>query len=226
MGIPNEKKESTKKGKRFVPTLDYVEIVDSLQDEAVAFCVEKLYSLCDYKVLKPKDVRRIDLEEWLLGLYEPTTPSLLSSKGNMERYLQTLENYVAHYAVYPSDAKADMYKKRFSCAIRAALSKSGTLNDIDDAVILFLNLLRPLQVNETDAVSGLPDELLGLRFEDADLLKNLWKYPQKPFDPLNNGFLDAIKQPNISDKDRRLAYVNNILFLARGLQQFGAFDKG
>ena len=83
MDVPKTKKMLPMKEKSLVPALDYIKLVEDLQDEAVAFCVEKLYPLCGYKVLRPKDVRRVDLEEWLLGLYESQGASLLSAKGNI-----------------------------------------------------------------------------------------------------------------------------------------------
>lgn len=225
MDVPKTKKMLPMKEKSLVPALDYIKLIEDLQDEAVAFCVEKLYPLCGYKVLRPKDVRRVDLEEWLLGLYESQGGSLLSAKGIVELYLQTLEKYVAHYVTYPSDEKkVGLYKERLSTAINVALSKSGTLENIDDAVLIFLNLLRPLQISEVDSVPAMPNELLSLRFADTDLLESVWKGSLKQYNPKSK--FAGLKIPiGVSDKDGKLAYINNILFLARGLQQFGAFDK-
>lgn len=100
----------------------------------------------------------------------------------------------------------------------------GTLENIDDAVLIFLNLLRPLQISEVDSVPAMPNELLSLRFADTDLLESVWKGSLKQYNPKSK--FVGLKIPiGVSDKDGKLAYINNILFLARGLQQFGAFDK-
>ena len=45
--------------------LDYLQIVDSLNDEAFAFCVDTIFPVLGYRVLRKEEVRRVDLKERL-----------------------------------------------------------------------------------------------------------------------------------------------------------------
>ena len=78
------------------------------------------------------------MEEWLLGLYESHGASLLSAKGIVELYLQTLEKYVAHYVTYPSDEKkVGLYKERLSTAIKDVYKRQ--VSDITMKELEFVN---------------------------------------------------------------------------------------
>ncbi len=62
------KKESNKavQEKAGVKKIDYLALIDSLSDSAFAFYVEQIFKDLNFKVLKRKDIRKIDIEEKIL----------------------------------------------------------------------------------------------------------------------------------------------------------------
>ena len=45
-------------------------LLNDLSDEAFHFCVDKLYPLFNYRILKKEDIRRIDLLEQITVLFD------------------------------------------------------------------------------------------------------------------------------------------------------------
>lgn len=61
-----EKKQKIEE-KVYVKPIDYIKLIDEMSDEVFKFCVEQLYPICNYRVLKQEEIRRVDLKERILG---------------------------------------------------------------------------------------------------------------------------------------------------------------
>ncbi len=223
--IPIKRKPEKKPSIR---EIDYLTLVDDMSDEAFHFCIEKLYPICNYRVLKPEDIRRVDLKERLLG-FNSIVPKDDKGKvqGALNCYITTLRQYFDSFIKCEDDSKAARYRDRAYELMTAALSDDGTREDIDDIFLIFVSLMRSLHPSSDPlAKQTVSDFTLDLEPTDAELLKEIWEH-KKLIPGRHVEVPDVLgKIVGVDDGKRpafKLAYINNILFLTRGLQNRGVF---
>jgi len=207
--------------------IDYIKLVDDMSDEAFQFCVDQLYPMCNYRVLQKEDIRRIDLKERLLGFNSIVPKNDGKEQGTLNYYLFVLKLYFDNFLKCKTGTKAEKYRNRAIELMESALSDNGTIEDVEDLVQIFIGLFRSLDDDfdhiEKYIVTGITFDVFK---EDADLLREIWEHKklvpngivEKP------GLLDKIFGTDYEKKTAiKLAYINNVIFLCRCLQNRGAF---
>lgn len=220
------KKQKAEEKVRAIP-IDYIKLVDDMSDEAFQFCVDQLYPMCNYRVLKKEDIRRIDLKERLLGFNSIVPKNDGKEQGALNYYLFVLKLYFDNFLKCKTGTKAEKYRNRAIELMESALSDNGTIEDVEDLVQIFIGLFRSLDDDfdhvEKYIVTGITFDVFK---EDADLLREIWEHKklvpngivEKP------GLLDKIFGTDYEKKTAiKLAYINNVIFLCRCLQNRGAF---
>lgn len=208
--------------------IDYIKLVDDMSDQAFQFCVDQLYPMCNYRVLQRDDIRRIDFKERLLG-YNSTVPKDEKGKeqGALNYYLFVMRLYFDNFLKCKEGSKAEKYRTRAMELMDSALSENGTIEDVEDLVQIFIALFRSLDYDYDHIEKNLIEDLaFDIYKEDAELLKTIWEHNKL----VPNGI---IKKLGRSEKSRgaeywkqnaiKLAYINNIIFLCRCLQNRGVF---
>ena len=75
-------------------SFNYDAFLDDLRDEAFHFCVDKLYPLFNYRILKKEDIRRIDLLEQLTILVDDVPKTEKGkSRGSINYYFYIIKKY-------------------------------------------------------------------------------------------------------------------------------------
>ncbi len=221
-----------KKEKEVIPkkSLDYIRIVDEMSEESFDFCVSNLYPLFDYHVMKKEEVRRVDLKEKLVDL-ENQIPSSIKEKcpGILNYYFWTLKLYFDQILKCKAESRAEKYKIRAYEAMNKAMAEKGTIEDVDDAFLAFIMLLRVFNDSLSDIKNhvAVKPTFMVIK-EDAILLKFI--YDTKDIIPeglVNKKGLITMKKCE-SDYEvktaEKIMYINNVIFLARSLQHFGGYQ--
>ena len=207
--------------------INYVNLVDEMSDEAFSFCVSYLYPLYKYRVLKKEDIRKIDLQENLERI-ESMIPSDMGKMGVLNYYLFELKLYLESLFICKASSRAERYKERSLLAAERALSEDGNIKDVDDAFWGFMMLLDVFQDKlEADSKVCIARPAFRIEKENAEVLKNL--YANKKHTPEGidgqTGFIGRkLSSEDEKSKARKFMFINNIVFLSRALQSFGAFD--
>lgn len=208
--------------------IDYIKLVDDMSEEAFQFCVDQLYPMCNYRVLQREDIRRIDFKERLLG-YNSNIPKDEKGKeqGSLNYYLFVMKLYFDNFLRCKEGSKAEKYRNRAMELIDSSLSENGTIEDVEDLVQIFIALFRSMDYNFDHIERNLIEDLtFDIYKKDATLLKTIWEHNKL----VPNGIIKKIGR---SEKSRgveywkqnaiKLAYINNIIFLCRCLQNRGVF---
>lgn len=201
--------------------------VDEMNDAAFLFCVSYLYPLYNYKVLKETDIRRIDLKENLMRI-ESLIPRELNKMGVLNYYLFELRLYFENILICKEGSREEMYKKRAMDAMEKTLSEKGNIKDVEDVFLGFMILLRAFR-DKIFGDSKRTVNILSFCVEpnDADVLKELFENKSRTPEGIDGktGFINkklSLEYEKLNA--RKFLFVNNIVFLTRALQNFGAFD--
>ena len=214
--------------------MDYRTLIGDLNDEAFSFLMDSFYPLFNYRVLKKEDVRRIDMMETLVRIENPSDKEW-EGKTGIRYYLFIMKQYFDEYLNCQEGSGAERYKKRVmdllekNLAEDAAKSKDDMLMAAEDAFIVFVSLFRAIDV-EFDKIGDctLSDMDFVLRKEDADVLKKIWECEDLVPDGVSDkgGLFGFMKSDSTKNRARKLFYLNNMIFLCRGLQKRGFFEGG
>lgn len=198
-----------------------------MNDAAFLFCVSYLYPLYNYKVLKETDIRRIDLKENLMRI-ESLIPRELNKMGVLNYYLFELRLYFENILICKEGSREEMYKKRAMDAMEKTLSEKGNIKDVEDVFLGFMILLRAFR-DKIFGDSKRTVNILSFCVEpnDADVLKELFENKSRTPEGIDGktGFINkklSLEYEKLNA--RKFLFVNNIVFLTRALQNFGAFD--
>ncbi len=208
--------------------IDYVKIIDDMNDVAFAFCMEYLYPVFNYQILEVEDVRRIDLKENLCRMQNAFKRDAKGkNSGFLNHYLSLIKLYLDDQLKCAEGSRAARAKVRAYEAIEKALEEVNKDNslDIEDCVLIFVSLIREYvkQINagESEPISNVTNELV---LQDADTLTTVYNSgikamggPVKLNIPIVKGLLQ------MDDKDMKVLYINSIIFLCAGLQSRGVF---
>ncbi len=148
------KKEDKKQA--VTTAINYVRVVEEFSDEAFHFCREQLFPICNYRVLKVKDIRRIDLEERLLGFESivPDKDELGKKQGSMNYYFGLVRRYMDQFIPSRKNSIADQYEHRAYDLMEKAACDGGCMEDAEDITLIFLVLFREVLKAEEDAGKG------------------------------------------------------------------------
>lgn len=207
-------------------TVDYIKIIDEMSDEAFSFCVSYIYPLYNYRVLSESDIRKVDLKENLMRIAS-LIPKELSKMGVLNYYLYEVKLYLDSILICKEGSRAELYKARIISAMEKALSEDGTIEDVDDAFFGFMSLLHTLRdkINE-NAKYVIINPKFTVDQKDAYILKELYENKKRTPEGIDGkkGFIDKKLSLEIDKINaRKFFFINNIIFLSRALQSFGAF---
>lgn len=192
--------------------------IDSLNDQAFVFCVDCLFESMGYKYLEKKDIRRIDLKEWITssfiwtGKYF-TDPCCL--------YIQVLRERL-NQIICTHGSRASDYKKH---AITIATMPGIATDDIKDIFQIYNALTRESRLSSDITLANIS---LNYLLEDSEL------YNYKSF-PIAKQILGSNKKRKKDDLIYKIAddglytveqasiiiFFYDILFLTLGLQDYG-----
>lgn len=221
------KKKEEKKPQIPQIEIDYRRLIEEMSDDAFLFCVDLLYPISGYRVLKPEDIRRIDLLERILG-FDSLIPKAERGKdqGSLNYYIGVLKKYLDLYIKCKEGSRSERYKKRAYELINTALSDEGVLRDVDDLFFIFISFFRALrpQFDEIGKQNCFVNDsfFLDLQKADAALLNEIRLHKSLSLPERTWGIgVSPIKKEDATAV--KLAYINNVLFLSRGLDARGAF---
>ena len=220
------KKQKTEEIVRAIP-IDYIKLVDDMSDEAFQFCVDQLYPMCNYRVLQKEDIRRIDLKERLLGFNSIVPKNDGKEQGALNYYLFVLKLYFDSFLICEAGSKAEKYRNRAMELMESALSDNGTIEDVEDLVQIYIALFRSLKkcFDNIDKYVAV-DLTFDVFKEDADMLKAIWENKKLVPNGIvgKQGLFDSEFRIEYEKKTAiKMAYINNVIFLCRCLQNIGAF---
>lgn len=222
-----KKKKEEKKPQIPQIEIDYSRLIEEMSDDAFRFCVEQLYPISGYRVLKPEDIRRIDMLERIIG-FNSLVPKTEKSKsqGSLNYYIGVLKRYFDLYVKCKEGSRSESYKKRAYELISIAISDKGVLEDVDDLFIIFISFFRSLrpQFDEIGKQNGFVNDSFSFDLEktDATLLNEIRLHKNLSLPERTWGIgVSPIKKED--ETAVKLAYINNVLFLSRGLDSRGAF---
>lgn len=212
---PERKNEYQKK-------IEYVDIVVQMSDEAFQFCLDKIFPFFNYYVIRKEDIRRIDLEELLVKMQNKYYKNNKNkNKGFLNYYLDMLRKY--YELLVDCVDRADMCRARGYEVINNAVSKNGTLYDIEDSLILLLCLFR----EKSNSSKVICEVDISVDKTDVDLIDKLVEYK------IQNG-KNVIKKPGILEKlinddddtefDIKALYINSIIFFSICMQDRGIIE--
>lgn len=200
-------------------TIEYEALINQMNEEAFTFCVDNLFHLFDFQVLKPEDMRRIDLLEYLVR-FRNTFSFDKAKKGYLNFYLDVVKSYIQNIIRCVPDSRAYKCRNRAYQVIENATKLHGNQNDVIDAVILFLSLYREFEGQEDNKDYYIDDVTICAGTYDAETLNDLM-------------YSDVLKKTGKFDFMRKqnddvgfcevVMYINSIIYLALGLQERGLF---
>ena len=214
--------------------MDYMGLFGELNDEPFSFLMDYLYPLFNYRVLKKEDVRRIDMAETLVRIENPASDDWEDKKG-LRYYLFILKQYYDEYLKCQEGSTAERYKQRAVTVLEQDLdeksekSKEELLMDAEDVFLVFISLFRAVDVEFDKIEDCMISEIdFDLYIEDADIIKKIWECEDLVPDEVSGkgGLFGFMKSDTEGLRARKLFYINNLIFLCRGLQKRGAFDEG
>ncbi len=219
-------------------SIDYISIIDEMNEDAFEFCKNHLYHLTSYKVLQKEDIRPVDMKEWLLPLNDNIPNSLTGGKrGALNYYLSIINQYITEGLKFVENSKADQYKDRAANLIDSVLYEKFSQDDIDDIFIIFIGLFRFHKKNITQSNKRAINDSIDLMLsgKDAELITSLGDIYKFDWGVFGRKILTAIRPDSYSkdvftgykkdtDKIKKFLFINNILLLGRGLQKQGFFS--
>lgn len=218
---------------------DYRLIIENLSKEAFDYCREQLYPICEYQVLKKEDVRKMDLEEWLLRFQRSQDSAIIAVRR--DDYCYWLNLLLNTTIACKKDSRADKYFHRAITMIGTAEESHSTedvINDLGDATLIFLALFREAVGHFEDKKKYLITDIsLQLTRDDMHNVSLLWN--QKDFGPEELSARNmtpvalrksiSMKQKKIPNKDKTIArknlFIGLVLFLGRNLDIQGVFGQ-
>lgn len=208
-------------------SFDYSKLIDELNDQAYNYCVSNIYPLCNYKVLKENDIRRIDLKEYLSKI-DLMLSFELKKQGDLNTFLYLLEFLLDNVLICKTDSIAEKYKKRAKISICNARDKTDNLQDVEDAFLCFIILLHAMrEYLHKDKKCSIVRATLYAKRCYSDTLKTLF---ESDID-FSDGMIGKKKKKIVNKTEKleeielkKFFFINSIIFLARIIQKFGGFE--
>ncbi len=196
--------------KEILKAFNYEKIFNEMSDEALGFCIRNISPMLGFLYLKSSDIRRIDLIERLMQIDDAIDKTETQKYGNSPKYYcALLELQMDRSLKCKPGSHAEAYLMRAKEALKKVRDGNGTLEDIDDAFLIYTILWR-MKINRDfrtgPVLAAWPDHELYLN--DMDMLREVSK-KNRLGNPRQDFYL----------------HLFNILFLTRGLERRGAFGE-
>ena len=199
--------------------IEYVKLIEQMNDETFKLCLKKLYPLFNYSVINMENMRKIDLEDQLERIQDKFYKnSKGKNKGFLNYYLDILKKY--YDVLIECDDKAERCRNRGREVIQNAVSKDGTRYDIEDGIILLLCLYR----EKSKGIKVINDVNTSASTDDIEYIDKIVEYRIQQGKNLvkKTGMIkNMIADDSDSEFDSKVFYVNSVLFFCMGMQDRG-----
>ena len=204
---------------------DYRLLLDYLGDEAFDFLVDSIYPLFHFRVLEKEDVRRIDIREILARIEDPDNEDW-EGKFGIKYYLFIMKQYIDEYLKCKEGSEAEDCKEKVLAVLDKVLDEG---NDVTEAELIstagvvfsaFVAMFRAWKNQFGDADERvISDVEYGLKKEDTALIRELWEHTELIPSGVSEqgGLFGFMKSDDTKIRASRLFYMNNMIFLCRGL---------
>lgn len=213
--------------------LDYIAIIDELNDQAFQRSVELLFPLLGYRILTKDDVRKVDLKERVLELIARYVPSKgRKSVGTLDKYGEILKFYFEYYLPCKLDSIASRYRTIALETIKTIKPGIEEIRIAEDLFMIFLSMMRSAK---PDFEKKTPIENISfiVKNSDGELLEEikdhefLWPVAQIAASFVQTPIAKKVIKPNLQPvNDKEFAYLNNVLLYCRMMQAQGEFSEG
>lgn len=217
-------KVDTDKEKKGIKKIDYLAMIDSLSDSAFAFYVEQIFKDLNFKVLKRKDIRKIDIEEKILYRIEFLYyKSLRIKEGkSVKRYAELLKESVEGFVECKEGTRAAAYGARTIEIAERLYNEEGALDDLHDLVFLFICMYKSYKDN---GMSEISDINLEVNKNDAGLIR--WICEGEDIEASAKGPFKAVKNPvkGLTDSDKEFLLLTTMLYGCILMDENGEFEE-
>lgn len=205
--------------------IDYIEMIDNYCPEAFTHCVEQLFPLFGLKILTKQDIRRVDLKEYMLVLTKLHYPvSLEDLSLTSVSYCEELRSLLVSSIKTEKGSRADRYRNRALELLDKKANESIQLQNISDALLIFVALMKPL-LGHIDAVDNkcTQEPIFSYETADMDVLNEVWAVQ---FELANTSILGFKKKSDSNASiSIKLWYAISVLLFCRILQERGAYNS-
>ena len=196
--------------------IDYVKMIDALDEPAFRFYVEQVYPIYNYRIISITDIRPIDMKENLLRMAIPGSDKD-KQKGTAGYFGSLLRGWFKALNC-EKGSRADLYRDR---AMKVLEGPSLSYADLEDAVIVFTALFRE-EVKLMHSKQKVANIDLDLDCHDAKLLAfMLAKDNRNHFKQIWNILSTAELNQTVD-----FIYINCLLVLCKVLKDRGEFLTG
>ena len=223
--------------------IDYISLIDELNDEAFRHCKKLLFDDFGYKVMNVSECRKVDLKESLLKFEDETFKH--SKKNKMEnsaaRYANEIKFYLVNYNKCIDGTRAADYKKRAISIIDAINDGDTDSNSLQDLTKIYIAFMRQqLDALKKERIKELSDLDFEWKLDDENVLRDLrdidFRIPQGDvakaivnFVPqrMKNEAKDAVEKlaKSKSNNDKKFVYINAVIFCCISMQKEGLFNN-
>ena len=209
--------------KNGIKKIDYLKLIESLSDSAFAFYVEQIFKDLNFKVLKRKDIRKIDIEEKILYRIEFLYyKSLRIKEGkSVKRYAELLKESLEGFVECREDSRAGAYGVRTVEIADRLCNEEGSLDDLHDLVFLFVCLYKTYKDN---GMSEISDINLEINKNDATLIR--WICEGEDIEASAKGPFKTVKNPvkGLTDFDKEFLLLTTMLYGCILMDENGEFE--
>ena len=204
---------------------DYHLLLDNMSDEAFGFLLDAVYPLFHFRVLKKEEVRRVDLMEIIARIESPADEDW-EGKVGLKYYLFIIKQYVDEYLNCKEGSEAEDCKQKVLAVLNKVLDEESEVTEVgmiasaDVVFSAFISMFRAWKNQFGDADSRvISDVEYGLKKEDAGLIRELWEHTELIPSEVSeqSGLFGFMKSDDTKIRASRLFYMNNMIFLCRGL---------
>ena len=202
--------------------IDYLKIIDDYNADALRLCVEHLFPLFELRVLKAQDLRKIDLKEQVLQL----TEHYFLPEDSTWIYIEGLSAYLDLMVNATENSRAEKYKNRAFELLEKAGHGNNTMQNLEDALLLFIALMKPVKGQISADSKLIKDPDFSLTPEDIGIIEESWEVVEDALTSARPGLFRRRDSNENALLLYQYTYIANIIFFCRLLQQRGAFAKG
>lgn len=211
--------------------IDYELIVKEYSDEAFHDCVHQLYPLFEYRYLKEKDVRKVDLIEKLLMLENRYSKSsiafrlpLVKEKSPAAILASQIDFFADNY--FRRKGLIGAYYNKAERLVDRIENGSGDLEDLEDLIKIFISVMRGYELQWQDPKADFAPFAFEVRREDAGMLKAFLDHSFAEIGPYTPG--PARMNPVKVTKPHEFninVYFNSVVIYCRIMQYEGKYSE-
>ncbi len=207
-----------------IKRIEYLSLIEGLSDEAFGYYTDNVIKDLIFKVLKRKDIRKIDVEEKVVYRIEYLYYRSLKigADESVERYASFLKQFLDGYIDCEENSRAEAYFYRAMGLADKLIDHVGTLDDLHDLVLLFIGLFKSYKDADMTEISSID---LSINNDVSTLVR--WISEGKDLESPAKGRFKVAKNPakNLTDFDQEFLFITTLLFACVLMQENGVFEE-